>query len=244
MTAFSCRSRSLATLSKPASSCRPCRSEASFEGKSESQVAVEGMRPRAWAYETNWDLMGPAQPPRPLPCPVPTIPFTAQTMGQAPPPCPPTAWASGPSTHLQGSLPSAPRAAAGAHFCSRLPSAARCGTGCPSCESRKGLQTQGSPPPLHPQTRAPRFWLGGLPRGGRWLIKSFEKLNHDIQKGFAETLVLSVAPGFRWTPSFLSFSPLHSKPCYLKVSRLFFRLPHQDVSPEEAVHSGCPINTC
>lgn len=34
--AFSCRSRSLATLSKPASSWRPCRSEASAGGRSES----------------------------------------------------------------------------------------------------------------------------------------------------------------------------------------------------------------
>lgn len=76
VTAFSCRSRSLATLSKPASSCRPCRSEASVEGKSESQVAVRGTRPRAWAYETNWDFW--SQPSLPSHCHAQSLLFHSQ----------------------------------------------------------------------------------------------------------------------------------------------------------------------
>lgn len=54
--AFSCRSRSLATLSKPASSCRPCRSEASV-GEKTNLVWQEYEAPR-----TSWDC-GLAWPP-------------------------------------------------------------------------------------------------------------------------------------------------------------------------------------
>lgn len=65
--AFSCRSRSLATLSKPASSCRPWRSEASAREKSQNQVTVGVGRPREGAWEACWDLQRQPTPPMPNP---------------------------------------------------------------------------------------------------------------------------------------------------------------------------------
>lgn len=86
--AFSCRSKSLATLSKPASSCRPCRSEASAGGKSELDVS--------WGHESQGrglgGQLGPsglAQPPLSLPCLTHAVPLAAPTMGPLPPPRPP-----------------------------------------------------------------------------------------------------------------------------------------------------------
>lgn len=102
--AFSCRSKSLATLSKPASSCRPCRSEASARRKSELGVI--------WGHESQGrgrgGQLGPpglAQPPLPLPGLTHAVSSAAQTVGPLPPPCPPHRLGSGPGTHLQGSLP-------------------------------------------------------------------------------------------------------------------------------------------
>lgn len=129
--AFSCRSRSLATLSKLASSWRPCRSEASAGGRSESgglggpgvfrgQLSVSPHPPTLLLSLLHGPWISPhPRPPR----------------------------ASG--THLQSSPPSAPHAAAGAPFCSWLPSAAGSGTGCPGCDSKNVLGTprRSTPPP-------------------------------------------------------------------------------------------------
>lgn len=90
--AFSCRSKSLATLSKPASSCRPCRSEASAGRKSGLGVS--------WGHESQGrgrggqlGRPGLAQPPLPLPGLTHAVPSAAQTVGPLPPPRPPTGWA-------------------------------------------------------------------------------------------------------------------------------------------------------
>lgn len=71
--AFSCRSRSLATLSKPASSCRPCRSEASV-GEKTNLVWQEYEAPRS-----SWDC-GLAWPPSLNPLANPCHPYTAQSL--------------------------------------------------------------------------------------------------------------------------------------------------------------------
>lgn len=101
--AFSCRSKSLATLSKPASSCRPCRSEASARKKSELDVS--------WGHESQGrglgGQLGPsglAQVPLSLPCLTHAVPLAAQIVGPLPLPRLPQT-GRGPGTHLQGSLP-------------------------------------------------------------------------------------------------------------------------------------------
>lgn len=138
--AFSCRSRSLATLSKPASSCRPCRSETSAGGKSESGGSGD-------REAQGGGVGGPASPP-------PLSHLQHRPWAQPCLPVPPEPQAAS-GTHLQSSLPSAPHAAAGAPFCSQLPSPAGSGTGCPGCDSKNGLGTWGSPLPLLPTDTGP-----------------------------------------------------------------------------------------